>query len=183
MTHSRIEQHCALRLRESSSCSTIEVRAIPGDEEAQGGCMSSASSVLPDPSTRFGERVARRLRDEIVVWLTTVGVDGTPQPNPVWFLWDGDTFLIYNLAAAKRLEHIKRKPKVALHFDINGQGGDVVVIAGEAHVSPQEPPADQVADYVTKYGKRMAQVSGSQSEFAAKYSVALRIKPTKVRGF
>ena len=36
-----------------------------------------------DPSTPFGERVRRRLRDVVVVWLNTVGADGTPQPNPV----------------------------------------------------------------------------------------------------
>jgi hypothetical protein len=41
------------------------------------------SSVLPDPATPFGERVARRLREEAVIWLTTMGADGTPQPNPV----------------------------------------------------------------------------------------------------
>ncbi len=48
-------------------------------------------SVLPDPSTEFGERVARRLRDEVVAWLTLVDGSGTPQPAPVWFLWEGDT--------------------------------------------------------------------------------------------
>jgi len=42
-----------------------------------------AESTLPDPSTAFGERVRRLLRDERVIWITTVGKDGTPQPNPV----------------------------------------------------------------------------------------------------
>ena len=41
-----------------------------------------ANQVLPDPSTTFGKRVRERLAEEIVVWLTTVGADGTPQPNP-----------------------------------------------------------------------------------------------------
>jgi len=30
------------------------------------------TSVLPDPSTEFGARVARRLADEVVAWLTVV---------------------------------------------------------------------------------------------------------------
>ncbi len=80
------------------------------------------SAVLPDPSTPFGERVARRLRDEPIIWLTIVGADGTPQPNPVWFLWDGESFLIYSLKSAKRLGHIQRSAKVSLHFDGNGTG-------------------------------------------------------------
>ena len=58
-------------------------------------------SVMPDPSTPFGERIARRLREEHLIWLTTVDAFGTPQPNPVWFLWDGDTVLIYNCNDAK----------------------------------------------------------------------------------
>ena len=47
------------------------------------------TSVLPDPSTEFGARVARRLDEEVVAWLTVVDGAGTPQPAPIWFLWDG----------------------------------------------------------------------------------------------
>jgi hypothetical protein len=43
---------------------------------------------LPDPDSEFGERVARRLRDEPIAWLTHVDGAGTPQPAPVSFLWD-----------------------------------------------------------------------------------------------
>src|SRR6266581_1156609 len=49
---------------------------------------------LPDPSTPFGERVARRLRDERLIWLTTVDAKGIPQPTPVWFLWDGARLIL-----------------------------------------------------------------------------------------
>ena len=45
------------------------------------------SNVLPDTTTPFGRQVARRLQEEPIGWLTTVGADGTPQPNPVWFFW------------------------------------------------------------------------------------------------
>ena len=38
---------------------------------------------------RYGERVRRRLTGEMTIWLTTVGRDGTPQPNPAGFGWDG----------------------------------------------------------------------------------------------
>jgi Pyridoxamine 5'-phosphate oxidase len=42
--------------------------------------------MLIDPSTDFGARVARRLREEETMWLTTVRTDGTPQPTLIWFL-------------------------------------------------------------------------------------------------
>src|SRR5260370_772052 len=91
---------------------------------------------LPDPSTPFGERVLRRLRDERLVWLTTVDAKGMPQPTPVWFLWDEatSTILIYSRADAKRLAHLQQDPRVALNFDGNGRGGDIIVITGQAQV-------------------------------------------------
>ena len=49
-----------------------------------------------DTTTEFGQRVMRRLQEEVVVWLTTVDASDTPQPRPVWFLWEGETFLIYS---------------------------------------------------------------------------------------
>ena len=69
---------------------------------------------LPDPATPFGERVARRLRDERLIWFTTVDAKGTPQPTPVWFLWDEatSTILVYSRADAKRLAHIQQNPRV-----------------------------------------------------------------------
>ncbi|HMA34870.1 MAG TPA: TIGR03667 family PPOX class F420-dependent oxidoreductase [Chloroflexia bacterium] len=139
--------------------------------------------LLPDPATPFGARVARRLQEEVVIWLTTTGGDGTPQPNPVWFLWDGTSLLIYSLPDAARLAHIARNPRVALHFDGNGQGGDIIVIAGEARISPDDPAADGNPAYCAKYATSIARSFGTPANFAAKYSTALRITPRKVRGF
>jgi PPOX class probable F420-dependent enzyme len=140
------------------------------------------ASVLPPISTPFGERVARRLREKPIIWLTTVSADGTPQPNPVWFLWDADTILIYSLPDAARIGHIQRDPHVALNFDGNGQGGDIIVIAGEARISQGEPPADQLPEYVAKYKDFIARRFGTPANFAAQYTVPLRITPRKVRG-
>ena len=140
------------------------------------------SSVLPDPTTPFGQRVAERLREEIVIWITSVGADGTPQPNPVWFTWDGESFLIYSLANAARLAHIARNPRVGLNFDTRDDGDDVVIFTGEARLAPDAPPADKNPAYMAKYADAMARVSKTVERFASIYSVALRVTPTKVRG-
>lgn len=141
-----------------------------------------SESVMPSPSTSFGERVERRLRDERVIWLTTVGADGTPQPNPVWFLWDGENFLVYSRPDAVRVPNIERNARVSLNLDGNGQGGDIIVITGEARIVPDEPPADQNAAYVEKYTALIARSFGTPSEFVEKYSLPVRITPVKVRG-
>ncbi|GHO83627.1 TIGR03667 family PPOX class F420-dependent oxidoreductase [Dictyobacter formicarum] len=139
---------------------------------------------LPDPSTPFGKRVARRLQEEHLIWLTTVDVKDTPQPTPVWFLWDAatSTILIYSQTHAKRLEHLQHNPHVALNFDGNGMGGDIIVITGEARVSSTDLPADQHQVYVEKYRELIAQLFGTPEHFASLYSVALRISPQSIRG-
>ncbi len=139
---------------------------------------------LPDPTTPFGERVARRLRDERLIWLTTIDGKGMPQPNPVWFLWDAAsaTFLVYSRADAKRLTHLQPNPRVALNFDGNGSGGDIIVIPGTAQVSADDPSADQLPAYVGKYGDFIATRYDTPKNFASIYSVALRIRPIAIRG-
>jgi PPOX class probable F420-dependent enzyme len=135
------------------------------------------------PNTEFGERVARRLRDEIVIWLTTVRADLTPQPSPVWFLWEEETFLIYSRPNKPKLRNIERSPIVTLNFDGDRRGGDIIVITGAAALAPQAPPADQVAAYVAKYSEHIRRIGMTDSSFAQLYSTAIRVTPTDIRGF
>jgi PPOX class probable F420-dependent enzyme len=139
---------------------------------------------LPDPATPFGERVAQRLRNESIIWLTTIDTKGLPQPTPVWFLWDEttSTFLIYSLTQAKRLAHLQHNPQVALNFDGNGKGGDIIVFTGQAQVSHDDPSADQLPNFVEKYRALLTTLFTTPANFASKYSVALRIHPTAIRG-
>lgn len=135
-----------------------------------------------DQSTAFGQRVARRLQDEYTVWLTTTSPDGTPQPRPVWFWWDGETFLIYSQPDTHKLEHVRRSPKVSLHFDSNGQGGDIVVFIGEAEIPDDVPPANEVPEYVEKYAAGISGLGTTPEGFAQDFSVPLRVTPTRLRG-
>ena len=139
--------------------------------------------VFPDPATPFGQRVQRRLRDEKVIWLTTVAADGTPQPNPVWFLVDGTTVLVYNRPDARRLAHIRRHPRVTLNLDGDGRGGDIIVLSGRAEVAADHPLPHEFPPYVDKYREAAERISGNVEDFSAAYSVALRITVDRVRGF
>jgi PPOX class probable F420-dependent enzyme len=137
------------------------------------------------PDSAFGERVKQRLREETLVWFTTTSADGTPQPNPVWFLYepDRDAALIYNATNAKRLDHVAVRPRVSLNFEADEHGGDVVVIAGVAEQALDAPANKDHADYVAKYAEAIARIGSDPEKFARDYSVPLRIRFTKVRGF
>lgn len=138
-----------------------------------------------DPATEFGARVGRRLSQEGIVWLTTVRRDRTPQPSPVWFLWDGEEFLIYSQPNTQKLRNIEHTPKVALHLNGNAGGNDIVIFAGEARIDAAAPPAHEVPALVKKYRENLRAVQTAE-EFARTmrdYSVAIRVTPTGLRGF
>lgn len=141
-----------------------------------------ADGILPD--TAFGRRARERLRTEKVIWLTTVGRDGTPQPNPVWFIWDGaDEILTYNLPDAYRIAHIAQRPNASLHFNSNSSGDDIVVLRGVAEQVDDVPPPDESPEYVAKYGDDMPRITGTAEAFAARYSAPVRIRIDRVRGY
>lgn len=135
-----------------------------------------------DTSTAFGARVLQRLRDEWIIWLTTTGADGTPQPSPVWFLWEDGALLIYSRPHTPKLRNIARNPRVALNFDGDGRGGNIVVFTGEARLAGDAPPANAVGAYAEKYAEGLRRIGMSPDAFAREYSVALRVTPTGVRG-
>jgi PPOX class probable F420-dependent enzyme len=136
-----------------------------------------------DEATEFGARATRRLRDEEVIWLVTLGGDGTPQPNPVWFLWDGATLLIFSKPDAAKVRHITVRPRVALNFNTNAGGEDVVVLAGEARLDVTPVPQEQLAAYLEKYRDGIANIGLTPETMLATYSAVIRVTPTKLRGF
>lgn len=136
-----------------------------------------------DLSTDFGARVSDHLTNDQVVWLTTVGANGTPQPSPVWFLWDGESVLIYSQPNTPKLRNIERSPRVSLNFNCTPTGGDVVILTGDATIDRSAPPANTVSEYVEKYTEGMRGIGMNADAFTREYSVPIRVRPARLRGF
>ncbi|MGH2873864.1 MAG: TIGR03667 family PPOX class F420-dependent oxidoreductase [Solirubrobacteraceae bacterium] len=135
-----------------------------------------------DEASEFGARVARHLREEKVVWLTTVTPSGAPLPRPVGFLWDEDrTVFVYSQPGA-RIRNISSKPKVTLNFGGDGHGGDIVVFSGMAEVIDSAPSAAENAAWVAKYAAEWKRDGMTAESFAKRFSVPLRIRITDVHG-
>lgn len=132
-----------------------------------------------DTTTGAGARADRRLREEEVAWLTTVRPDGQPQSVPVWFYWDGDTFLLYSRPGQRKLKNIGQNSRVGLNLNSNARGGDVVRVEGAAEVVPDVPPANEVGEYLEKYREAIARIGFDPEGFARAYSVALRVTPAR----
>ena len=132
-----------------------------------------------DTTSEAGARAEERLRNEEVAWLATVRPDGQPQSVPVWFLWDGERFLVYSRPGARKLRKIEVNPKINLNLNSNANGGDVVRAEGVAEVLADAPPAAEVGPYLEKYREGMARIGFDPDGFARVYSVAIRATPTR----
>jgi PPOX class probable F420-dependent enzyme len=137
---------------------------------------------MVDFSDELGARAQERLTTEQVIWLTTVAPSGTPQPRPVWFLWDGSAFLIYSQPTAKKLAHIARNPQVALHFNSTPDGDDIQVFLATATIDRNPPLAHDLHAYLAKYRAAIEDIGMTPETFSATYNVLVRAVPTKLRG-
>ena len=137
-----------------------------------------------DLTSTFGRAVRRHLNEQYVIWLTTVDADLTPQPRPVWFVWEEDAFLIFSQAKAHKIKHILQHPSVALHFNTDESGDrHVIVFTGEASIVEGHPPAHEVPAYFEKYKTGIAELKLTPEEFSREYSRAIKIWPTEMRGW
>lgn len=137
-----------------------------------------------DLTSEFGQKVKRHLDQEYFVWFTTVSTDLTPQPRPVWFIWQEDSFLIFSQPHTHKVAHLKEHPNVSLHFNTDDKADeDVIVFVGAAEIDAGAPPASEVPAYVEKYKGGMAELGSDPEKFSREYSVAIRVRPTKLRGW
>jgi PPOX class probable F420-dependent enzyme len=133
-------------------------------------------------NTEFGRKAGRRLKQEVVIWLTTVDAGGTPQPRPVWYDWDGKTFLIFSEPGTGKLRHIANNPNVSLHLSSDREGSEVVVLAGRARVL-KRAPAQRQKRYLRRYASPIRGLGMTGTGFAGAYSVPIIVTPKKLRGF
>jgi len=135
-----------------------------------------------DFSTEFGKQALKKLQSEYVIWLTTVTPTGSPQPRPVWFIWENNKIIIYSTASAKKLEHIRNNPNVSLHFNMASPEDDVYVLIGSAAITASPTPVLEVKDYITKYTKGIQDISMTPESFSKAYDIRIEITPSKLRG-
>jgi PPOX class probable F420-dependent enzyme len=135
-----------------------------------------------DTSTPFGERAARRLREEEIIWLTTVRAGGQPQPIPVWFLWHDGQVMVYSQPSKQKLRNIERNPAVSLNLHSDDQGGDVVILFGQARITTDRSPAPVRAAYLEKYGAAIERIGLTPDGMEREYSTVIWVTPTRLHG-
>lgn len=136
-----------------------------------------------DPADPAHARAEERLRTDVVAWITTVSPEGQPQSSPVWFLWDGETLLVYSRPRMPKVRNLRANPRVGIHLRTDEAGEEAVIIEGSAELADDQPPAHEEAPYVDKYATHMEGIGYSPKEFAAAYSQPIRITPSRIRAW
>jgi len=137
-----------------------------------------------DLTTDFGHVVEQHLKNEYVIWLTTVDSRLTPQPRPVWFIWENNSILIFSQPKAYKVRHIEKHPRVSLHFNSDETGDrHVIIMTGDAIIDLNCRPAREVPAYLAKYSTGIADLNMTPESFSAEYSTAIRISPSELRGW
>jgi PPOX class probable F420-dependent enzyme len=142
--------------------------------------MATRKPRLFDATTARGRQIQRRLEKEVVIWLATSGAEGRPHVVPVWFLWDGESFLIYSLPGQK-VRDIEANAKVAMHLNSTFDGGDVVRVDGTATRLRRYPSANKVPAYIRKYAALIKSYGWTPESFAKDYHVGLRVRASRFR--
>ncbi len=128
-------------------------------------------------------RARRRIDADRVVWLTTITDRDIPAPNPVWYVPDGDAIVVFTAPTSHKVRNLEQRPQVALHFNTDPAGSDVVVITGQVEITHGEAPS-RFPGYLAKYGPELSERLGwTVEELDRGFSTQLRIMPTRVRLF
>jgi PPOX class probable F420-dependent enzyme len=134
-----------------------------------------------DPGQPKHVAAEQRLQAEKIIWLTTVASSGQPQSTPVWFLWEAGEFLIYGARNSPKMASITASPRVGLHLEGNGRGGDNVIFEATARFDPDGPAADTVPAYLSRYQEFIDAYNWTAASFARDYPHVIRATPTRAR--
>lgn len=144
---------------------------------------STVAQALPAGRVPVSAEVDARIRDESVVWLTTVSTHGQPCVVPTWFSWDGCSFVVFTKPDARKVRNLVANPSVMLALGDPAADFDVLLIEARAELMSGRT-ADLVPDaHFRKYAGRMAAIGLDRAEYCSTYSAVLRITPTRYLGW
>lgn len=140
-----------------------------------------ATSSVEDPLCR--PEAVRCLRDDPVVWLSSVQGDGRPHVVPVWFHWDGERIVAFSKPNARKVQNLRDQPLVMLAVGSPGPEFDVELIEATAEL-PNQPAEHMMPEgFGDKYRDLLRRAGVSLQRFAQVYSQPIVLRPTRFVGY
>ncbi len=135
---------------------------------------------LLDLTKERDAHIDQRLHNDEVIWLNSVRPDSRPHAVVVWFLWDGESVLIFSKPKNQKVRNIERNENVLLSLDNTNNGADPITIEGTATLLAPGTVDVTSATYLAKYAEGIKGIGSTPEKMAAEYSQAIRITPSKV---
>ena len=128
----------------------------------------------------ISRELEQRLAKEQIIWMTTTKADGTPLPNPVWFLWNGSEFVVFTESGSVKMKNLIPNPRVALNLNSDFSGGDIAIFQAEANLNGAPVSEEEFNRYLTKYEEGMRGLGLTPALLKANYQT-VRLLPIKFR--
>jgi PPOX class probable F420-dependent enzyme len=123
------------------------------------------------------------LRDDPVVWMSSVQRDGRPHLVPVWFHWDGEQIVAFSKPHARKVDNLRDEPRVMLAVGTPGPEFDVELIEATAEL-PDRPAAELMPEgFGAKYRELLRRAGLTVQHFAEVYSQPIVLRPTRFLGY
>lgn len=98
---------------------------------------------------RLGTSADAFLRQRPTATLSTIRRDGSPQSSVVWYLWNGDEFVISTIHTTAKWQNLRRDPRCSLCIE-DPETGQMVVAYGEARLDDGDV-RDRTRQLVDRY--------------------------------
>ncbi len=123
------------------------------------------------------------LRDDPVVWRSSVQPDGRPHVVPVWFHWDGERIVAFSKPGARKVDNLRDEPRVMLAVGTPGPDFEVELIEATAEL-PDRPATELIPEgFAAKYRELLRRAGLTAQRFAEVYSQPIVLKPTRFLGY
>jgi PPOX class probable F420-dependent enzyme len=133
----------------------------------------------PKPAGAPRPSIVVALQRTSVVWLSSVRPDGGPHVVPLWFLWDGESILVFSKPGAQKVRNVRAEPRVMVAVGQPGLAFDVELIDAVAELA-REPSSRLLSDeFARKYADLADRAGITFDRFAAVYEQPIWIRPTR----
>jgi PPOX class probable F420-dependent enzyme len=126
---------------------------------------------------------AAALATDEVAWLSSVRPDGRPHLVAVWFHWDGERVVAFSKPHAKKVENLRREPRVMIAVGTPGPEFELELIEADAEL-PAAPTAEVIPHgFGRKYADLLRRAGLTVQRFTEVYSQPIVMKPTRFLGY
>lgn len=144
--------------------------------------MNSHATDSKPPCTPRPSAAAALARDE-VAWLSSVRPDGRPHLVAVWFHWDGERVVAFSKPHARKVENLRREPRVMIAVGTPGPEFDVELIEADAELPAVPTAAVMPQGFGSKYADLLRRAGLTVQRFTEVYSQPIVLRPTRFLGY